>query len=373
MDATRVDTHSTITTISDLQEAIQSSPKVSLHGGGSKSALQHAAVGSHRLDLTRLSGILAYEPGEYTFTALAGTPLATVEAALAEHGQYLPFDPPFVERGATLGGTVATGLSGSGRVRFGGVRDFLIGVRFVDGQGRLVRGGGKVVKNAAGFDLPKLMVGSLGQFGLLAEVSFKVFPQPQAYTTLQVPYADLTELLRGLQVVIGSHFDIHALDIHVTQPAGAAAAYGLWIRLGGLAAVLPERISQLRQLLGSGEVTAEDEEAVLWSTVREASWMPSGSTLVKVALTPGKVAQLEAALSTTTAQRHYAVGGNLAWIAWQGPLQELETHLQPIELSGLALIGGPQESPWLGRQQSQHFAIQIKSALDPDNRLPTYL
>lgn len=122
-EANRVDTLSTITTINELQEAIQGSSKVSLRGGGTKSALQTATDDTHRLDLTGLSGILEYEPGEYTFTALAGTPLATVEATLAEHGQ-CSLDPPFVERGATLGGTVAAGLSGSGRVRFGGVRFF---------------------------------------------------------------------------------------------------------------------------------------------------------------------------------------------------------------------------------------------------------
>ncbi len=372
MEANRVDTQkSTITTISELQEAIAGSSTVSLQGGGTKSALRKVTDDSHRLDLTGLRGILEYEPGEYTFTALAGTPLATVEAALAEHGQYLPFDPPFVERGATLGGTIAAGLSGSGRVRFGGVRDFLIGVRFVDGQGRLVRGGGKVVKNAAGFDLPKLMVGSLGQFGVLAEVSFKVFPQPQAYTTLQVPYATLTELLAGLQRVVGSHFDIHALDLHIAQPVGQVPTYALWVRLGGLCAVLPQRIGHLQQLLGSGEVVAEDQEAVVWKTIREATWMPEGTTLVKVALTPGKIAAVEAILASTNAPRHYAVGGNLAWIAWVGSLADLDAHLQRLALSGLALIG-EYEKPLLGKQTGQYFAQRIKSALDPLNRLPNY-
>lgn len=370
-EANRVDTQSTITTIKELQEAIQESAKVAVQSGGTKSALHRAAVGCHQLDLTGLSGILEYEPGEYTFTALAGTPLATVEAALAEHGQYLPFDPPFVARGATLGGTVAAGLSGSGRVRFGGVRDFLIGARFIDGQGRLVRGGGKVVKNAAGFDLPKLMVGSLGQFGVLAEVSFKVFPQPQAYTTLQVIYASLPDLLNGLQRVVGSHFDIHALDLHVAEPAGQAPTYALWIRLGGLRAVLPERVGHLRQLLGSGSVVAEEHEAAVWNTVREATWIPEGTTLVKVALTPGKIAALEAALTSTNALRHYAVGGNLAWIAWRGALADLDGHLQRLDLAGLALIG-EYEQPLLGMQTGQYFAQRIKSALDPLNRLPNY-
>src|SRR5690606_8123830 len=105
------------------------------------------------------------------------------------------------ERGATLGGTVAAGLSGPGRFRYGGVRDFLLGVRLVNGQGEVVRGGGKVVKNAAGFDIPKLLVGSLGRFGVIVELTFKVFPQPEHATTLKAHYASLDAALGGLRRV----------------------------------------------------------------------------------------------------------------------------------------------------------------------------
>src|SRR5207253_6842143 len=133
-----------------------------------------------------LRGITEYDPSEFTFTAGAGTPVREIVAALAESGQYLPFDPMLVEAGATLGGTVAAGLSGPGRFRFGGVRDFILGVRFVDGAGRLLRMGGKVVKNAAGFDLPKFFCGSLGRFGLIVEATFKVFPRPASRLTLRL-------------------------------------------------------------------------------------------------------------------------------------------------------------------------------------------
>src|SRR5207249_11250784 len=133
-----------------------------------------------------LRGISEYDPSECTFAALAGTPVREIAAALAERGQYLPFDPVLSEAGATLGGTVAAGLSGPGRFRFGGLRDFILGVRFVDGAGRLLRMGGKVVKNAAGFDLPKFFVGSLGRFGVLAEMTFKVFPRPASALTLRL-------------------------------------------------------------------------------------------------------------------------------------------------------------------------------------------
>ena len=138
------------TTLDEVQAAVAGSAHVVVRGAGTKRGLCAPAGEATVLDVSGLSGVLEYEPGEFTFTALAGTPVAAVNRLLAEHGQYLPFDPLLAEAGATLGGTVAAGLSGSGRYRFGGVRDFILGVRFVDGAGALVRGGGKVVKNAAG-------------------------------------------------------------------------------------------------------------------------------------------------------------------------------------------------------------------------------
>ena len=144
-----------VTSVEDVQEAIGAGACVLARGGGTKPALSSVADAAV-LDLSALRGITEYQPSEFTFSARAGTPLAEIASALAEHGQALPFDPPLVDAGATVGGAIAAGLSGSGRYRYGGIRDFLLGVRFVDGQGRLVRGGGKVVKNAAGFDLPKL-------------------------------------------------------------------------------------------------------------------------------------------------------------------------------------------------------------------------
>ncbi len=155
-------------------------------GSGTKPALAIAPSHDRQpLDLRGLRGIVEYEPQEYTFTAY-GTPLAEVNDLLAANGQYLP-STPFVE-GATLGGTVASGLSGSGRLRYGGVRDFILGVRFVDGPGSAtVQGGGKVV-NAAGFDFPKLLTGSIGRLGVIVEVSFKVLPAPPAYRSLLVHF-----------------------------------------------------------------------------------------------------------------------------------------------------------------------------------------
>ncbi len=165
-------------TPAELVDAVRSAPRALVVGAGTKSRLARVSDEFTRISTAKLTGLIEYEPSEFTFTALAGTPVREIAAALAEKGQYLPFDPMLAEAGATLGGTVAAGLGGPGRWRFGGLRDFILGVRFVDGEGRLLRLGGKVVKNAAGFDLPKFFVGSAGRFGGLAELSFKVFPRP---------------------------------------------------------------------------------------------------------------------------------------------------------------------------------------------------
>src|SRR5436305_8658192 len=175
--------------ISELVEAVRSTPRLIPTGAGTKSRL--SAVDAARVSRRGLRGIVEYEPSEFTITALAGTPIAEIAEALAKRGQYLPFDPMWQKAGAALGGTVASGLSGPGRFRFGGLRDFILGVRFVDGAGRLLRMGGKVVKNAAGFDLPKFFVGSLGRFGVLAELTFKVFPRPESARTLRLEAATL--------------------------------------------------------------------------------------------------------------------------------------------------------------------------------------
>lgn len=354
----------TVQSIPEVQESVRQAAHLLPRGGGSKPTLTATEGKAARLDLSALSGILEYEPGEYTFTALAGTPIAEVEAALAENGQYLPFDPPLAQHGATLGGTVAAGLSGSGRYRYGGVRDFLIGVRFIDGQGQLVRGGGKVVKNAAGFDLPKLMVGSLGRLGVLVEVSFKVFPRPQSYATLTVPYATLEAALDGLAKAADAHFDLEALDLVLDRVEGGQVTPTLWLRLGGLETVLAQRIGQLRMLLGAGEMMDGFFESATWQTVSEFSWAPNDWALVKVATTPGRIAALEQVLMRTKALRRYGVGGHLAWLAWPGALLDLNNHLTGLNLSGL-VIRGLAEQPRIGVQTGQVFAQRIKQALDP--------
>ncbi len=376
------------TTVEETQELVQAHPCLLPRGRGSKPALSTPPEGVTSLDLAGLSEMIEYQPEEFTFTALAGMPIKEVETLLAGHGQYLPFDPLLAQRGATLGGTVAAGLSGPGRQRYGGVRDFLIGVRFVDGEGKLVRGGGKVVKNAAGFDLPKLMVGSLGRLGVLVELTFKVFPGPQVYATLKLDYPHLEVALTDIYRLTTSSLELHGLDLEPAESGGGEEArkrggrkhsWTLWARLGGLLEAMPARIDRLREFLlkpkggaTEAEVIQGSAEEALWQQAKEFEWVPVGWALVKVPLTPKRISPLEAQLNYTGARRRYTAGGNVVWLAWptsdvEGWSSKLNSLLIDLDLSGLALLGPPGPIR-LGVNRGALFAQRVKQALDPGGR-----
>ncbi len=168
-----------------IREAASRRRQLSIRGGGTKD-FYGGAIRGDRLNTGDCRGIVSYEPTELVITARGGTPLAEVEAALHEKGQMLPFEPPHFGPGATLGGCVAAGLSGPRRPYAGAVRDFILGVRILDGKGDDLRFGGQVMKNVAGYDVSRLMAGSLGTLGLLLEISLKVLPRPAVEATLHL-------------------------------------------------------------------------------------------------------------------------------------------------------------------------------------------
>ncbi len=355
------------TAVTELLDMVRTgSQSVLPRGGGSKPALSRATADAVTVEMGGLSGIIDYEPGEYTFTAYAGTAVAAIQQALAQNGQYLPFDPLLTTAGATLGGTVAANSCGSGRYRYGGVRDFILGVRFVDGHGRLIRAGGKVVKNAAGFDLPKFMVGSLGRYGLLVELSFKVFPQPPAYTTLVVTFASLAAALQAIFALAPRPFDMDALDMVVTTDGRCQ----MLVRLGGLPEALPPRVERLWHFLQtqaaplSYETIAEDD--LLWQQNNALAWAEQSAILVKVPVAPQQVMRLDTAVARLSPQRRYTAGGNVAWFSVQdGPA--LDKVLTELALVGLALWGGDGRA-YYGQRQGVSLAQRVKRALDPAGR-----
>ena len=347
--------------IQELQAFVTSHRGLLARGGQSKTALK-APTNTQAFDLSGLSGLLEYSPSEYTFTALAGTPLVEINQALASNGQFLPFDPPFVDQGATLGGTIAAGLSGSGRYRYGGVRDFILAVQFLDGEARLIKAGGKVVKNAAGFDIPKMMVGSLGAYGALVEVTFKVFPKPLEYTTFVTSFSTLQQAIDSLIKTTLAPFDIFALDLEPRPDH-----FDLFLRIGGLPASFPERLKRLKEFFGSGEILEGNQEQSYWDGIREFSWVKKENYLVKVPMTPKKVSQLDHFLDEQAARRRYSVGANLAWIDWGNSLGQLDQKLIELNLTGLVVLGSPGKVR-LGELKSVAFAKRVKTALDPQGR-----
>ncbi|MEI2692604.1 MAG: FAD-binding protein [Anaerolineae bacterium] len=351
-------------TMGEVQELVRGFPRIALRGGGTKPGMAGSVDDATVLDMRGLSGIVEYEPDEFVFTALAGTPLVEIAALLAEHGQYLPFDPPFAAAGATLGGATAAGLSGPRRYRYGGVRDFVIGVRFVDGRGQVVRGGGKVVKNAAGFDLPKLMAGSLGRLGALVELSFKVFPQPAAFATLRVDYASLAAAVDAMADLTARPLDIEAIDLEL-----ADRGVSLLVRIGGREELLRPRMERLQGILGSGEMLTGDAEGTFWRGSGEMQWAASSDALVKTPLNAQQIVALDQKLAELGVLRRYSVAGNTAWIALPetGQLPELNSALASLALGGV-LVRGPAGQPLLGLRSGQSFYRRVKQVLDPGGR-----
>jgi glycolate oxidase FAD binding subunit len=179
-----------------IRTAAGTATPLRIRGGGSKDFYGGPLEGEP-LDLGPYQGIVDYEPSELVLTARAGTPLAEIEAALQARGQMLAFEPPHFGPRATFGGCIAAGLAGPRRAAAGGVRDFVLGVRLIDGRGDDLRFGGQVMKNVAGFDVSRLLAGSLGTLGVLLEISVKVLPRPVAETTLRFEHsaADAIALL----------------------------------------------------------------------------------------------------------------------------------------------------------------------------------
>ena len=221
-----------------------------IRGGGTKDFYGEAVVGEP-LDVSELTGIVSYAPAELVITARAGTPLAEVEAALDAHDQMLAFEPPHHGSATTLGGVIAAGFSGPRRAAAGSARDFVLGVRIVDGTGGALAFGGQVIKNVAGFDVSRLMTGALGTLGVLTEVSLKCLPRPKAETT-RVIECDAAEAIRLMNEWSGK-----PLPVSATCFRGGR----LWVRLSGA----PAALENATRTIGGTEMDATD----FWRDLRD--------------------------------------------------------------------------------------------------------
>ena len=246
-----------------IQIAANNKTSLSIEGGGTKSWYGNANSYA-KLDIRPYSGILEYQPEELVITACAGTPLKEIEAALAEKNQVLAFEPPHFGDSATFGGAIATGLAGPSRISVGNLRDFVLGARILDGKGQDLLFGGKVMKNVAGYDVSRLLPGSMGTLSLLLEASVKVLPRPAAITSLR---CNITQA-RALQLLnewAGQPLPLSA-SCWIGNPAGGDGE--LTIRLAGAAAAVKAAIPLMGAAVNSIELDPSTAQN-FWNHLRE--------------------------------------------------------------------------------------------------------
>ena len=252
-----------------LRSASSNATPLRFRGGGSKDFYGQGLHGEV-LDTRAYRGILSYEPSELVMTVRAGTPMVEVQAALAEQGQCLPFDPPLFGA-ATVGGMVASGLAGPARASVGTVRDFVLGVRMLNGQGQDLTFGGQVMKNVAGYDVSRLMAGSLGQLGLITEVSLKVLPVAPAEATLMCAGVTQPQALSLLNQWGGQPLPLNA-SAWVHDDTLQSAQDCLFVRLRGAVAAVETAVLKMGaqvQALGACVTRMENAQAM-------ADWQASG-------------------------------------------------------------------------------------------------
>ncbi|TNC75030.1 FAD-binding protein [Rubellimicrobium roseum] len=263
------------------------------------------------LTVAGIAGIDLYEPGSLTLVAKAGTPVAEVERVLAEGGQRLAFEPMDLRAllgtagEPTLGGVIATNASGPRRVQAGAARDFLLGMRFVDGTGMVVSNGGRVMKNVTGLDLARLLAGSHGTLGVVTEVALKVLPAPEATLTLAFGGHDPAKAVACMSAALGSPFE-------VTGAAQDAASGVTRLRLEGFAqavAVRAERLAKLLKAWGTAEV---EEGPGPWAAIRDVTdFATRPGDVWRLSVRPSEMPQ---ALALAGGAQRLDWGGGRAWV-----------------------------------------------------------
>jgi len=306
-----------------------------IRGGGTKDFYGNTPTGS-LLDTRALNGIVAYEPHELVITALAGTPLAEIERTLNEHGQMLAFEPPHFGESATIGGCVAAGLAGPRRssagYTYGSLRDFLLGARLLDGHGNVLAFGGTVIKNVAGYDVARILAGSLGILGVIVDVSLKVLPRPRSEATLRFEMDEATAL-RQLNAWGGEPLAISA---------SAWSDGVLSVRLSGARAAVRSACARL-----GGEAIEADS---FWRDVREhtAAFFDGDAPLWRLSL-------------PSTAEPVGIDAPQL--IEWGGALRWVRTNLPAQEIRRLAHSLGGHATLFRGGDRTQGVFSPLSPAL----------
>jgi glycolate oxidase FAD binding subunit len=274
-------------------------------GNGTKRTMGRPVAARHTLSTSSLRGVTLYEPEELVLTARAGTPLSEIEALLAEHNQQLAFEPPHWGE-QTIGGIVATGLSGPRRIQAGAVRDHLLGFGAVNGRGEIFKSGGRVVKNVTGYDHSKLMTGSFGTLAVLSEVTLKVLPRPEARATLVLKGKTARQVTALFREALAMPLDITGAAWVPSFSGESVAA----LRLEGFADSVADRAASLQRSFGVSIAGSEFDD--FWTQIRDVAFLESAPCLWRVSVPPGSGADLLEAMNTPNAFLDW--GGGLAWL-----------------------------------------------------------
>jgi glycolate oxidase FAD binding subunit len=306
-----------------IHESSEKGALLSVFGQGTKAAMGRPNQTDASISSAAMSGVTLYEPAEMVIAAHSGTPVSEVVRTLAAKGQQLPFEPmdyrPLLGSKAesTIGAVAAMNLSGPRRIMAGAARDSLIGVRFVNGRGEVVKSGGRVMKNVTGLDLVKLMAGSWGTLGFLTEVTFKVLPKQERMATLVLRGLDDRQAIEALSQALGSPFDVTgAAHIPSKDRQGASTL----IRLEGFSVSVDYRLNELKRLLK--RVTYMDilegrGAEALWQSVRDATMFTGADRAIwRVSTAPTRGPDFAAHVARSLeAQWFYDWGGGLVWLA----------------------------------------------------------
>jgi len=306
-------------------------------GNGTKSGFLRPVQAARSLSLGNHAGITLYAPKELVISARAGTPMRDLEAAVAASGQHIIAEPPDLSellgsdgprngKAQTLGGVVATNLSGPRRVAWGAMRDHVLGVRAVNGRGEVIRSGGRVLKNVTGLDLCKLFCGSFGTLGVLTEITLKVLPAPEAVGTLVLPGLDAARGVAALSAALGSPYGVSAAAwlpaeaaARVPELAGFKGAVAL-ARIEEFAPSVAYRTARLRADLagfGNAEILDDAASRALWRAVRDARPLPAEPEdgIWRISVRPSAGPDVARAVAALGGRSFLDWGGGLVWIA----------------------------------------------------------
>jgi glycolate oxidase FAD binding subunit len=325
--------------ISLVHTAARSNLTLEIRGGGTKTGLGRPVETTEVLSTSELKGIIAYNPAEMVMTAKAGTPLAEVAAAAAEHRQGLAFEPADYrgiygsEGEPTIGGAFACNLSGPRRFQAGAARDHLLGVRFVNGMGEAIQAGGRVMKNVTGLDLPKLLAGSYGTLGLMTELTFKVLPLPETSATVVLAGLDEATATQAMAEALAMPVEASGAA-HLPESCrarflgGALPGPGATVlRLEGLGFSVRERVAKLVSAFSNITSVSELDQAQttsLWQEIRDAKPFHADGRerpVWKISTAPSMGYQILSALRMQT--------GVDGYLDWQGGLLWLRMEAAP--------------------------------------------